>query len=105
MDQLVRIKRLVVRGKVRYTDKATDEMAADGLEPVDVESSIMNARGIEKTLRSRRSSRRTLVGKLYVIKSYNDTGTFIYTKGKIGWEEGQEYFYVLISAKIDTDQR
>jgi hypothetical protein len=46
----------------------------------------------------RRSSRE----KLYVIKSSSFTGTLIYTKGKIDRQGGQEFFYILISAKIAT---
>lgn len=33
MDTLVKIKRLVIRGKVFFTDKATIEMEADCLLP------------------------------------------------------------------------
>ena len=58
VDQLVRIKRLVFRGQVRYTIKAIDEMAADSLEPADVEESILNAQAIQKTLRSPRTGGR-----------------------------------------------
>ena len=100
VDVLVRIKRLVFRGRVRYTDKAIDEMAADDLEPADVEESILNARRIEKTLRSRRVPARSSEGKLYVIKSFSYAGTPIYTKGKIDREADEEFFYILISAKI-----
>jgi len=39
---------------------------------------------------------------LYVIKSNDFRGTFIYTKGRIDREAGREFFYVLISAKIAT---
>ena len=102
MDILVRIKRLVFRGRIRYTGKAIDEMAADGLFPSDVEESILNAQVIEKALRSRRWPRRSTREKLYVIKSFNYTGTLIYTKGKIDREGDQEFFYVFISAKIAT---
>ena len=102
MDILVRIKRLVFRGQVRYTGKAIDEMAADGLMPSDVEESILNAQGIDKTLRSRRWPQRSSQERLYVIKSFSYNGTLIYTKGKIDREEDQEFFYVLISAKIAT---
>lgn len=102
MDVLVRIKRLVFRGLVRYTGKAIDEMAADGLVPGDVEESILNAQVIDKTLRSPQRSRGPSGGKLYVIKSFSFTGTLIYTKGKIDREEGREYFYILISAKVAT---
>ncbi len=102
VDQLVRIKRLVFRGQVRYTIKAIDEMAADSLEPADVEESILNAQAIQKTLRSPRTGGRAESGKLYVIKSFSYRGTLIYTKGKIDREGDEEYFYILISAKVAT---
>ena len=102
MDVLVRIKRLVFQGRVRYTEKAIDEMAADGLMPSDAEESILNAQTIEKTLKSRSRTRRFAGDKLYVIKSFNFTGTLIYTKGKIDRQGDQEVFYILISTKIAT---
>jgi hypothetical protein len=58
MDTLLRIKRLVVRGWIRFTEKARDEMEADGLSAADVIESIVNAQGIAKTLRSRARSKR-----------------------------------------------
>lgn len=102
MDILVRIKRLVFRGQVRYGGKAVHEMAADGLEPGDVEESILNAQTIHKTLRSRSPLRGSGREKLYVIRSSSYTGTPIYTKGKIDHQGDEEIFYVLISAKIAT---
>lgn len=102
MDVLVRIKRLVFQGRVRYTEKAIDEMATDGLVPSDAEESILNAQIIEKTMQSRSRTRRSSKEKLYVIKSFNYTGTLIYTKGKIDRYGDQEVFYILISAKIST---
>jgi len=39
---------------------------------------------------------------VYVIRSFNYTGTLIYTKGRFGRAQGQEVFYVLISAKLST---
>ena len=74
MDVLVRIKRLVFQGRVRYTEKAIDEMATDGLVPSDAEESILNAQIIEKTMQSRSRTRRSSKEKLYVIKSFNYTG-------------------------------
>lgn len=102
MDVLIRIKRLVIDGAIRYTEKAFDEMAVDGIVPRDVEESILNATRIAKTLRSQapQGRKREL---LYVIKSANYEGTSIYTKGKIDQEGGKACFYVLISAKLDTD--
>ena len=103
MDVLVRIKQLVVRGAVRFTDKAREEMADDGLSRPEVIESILSARRIDKTIRSTSPWRKRAAEKLYVIKSFSYTGTKVYTKGKIDHEGDFEYFYVLISAKIDQD--
>ncbi|MBI5763168.1 MAG: hypothetical protein HZA51_06555 [Planctomycetes bacterium] len=105
MDVLNRIKRLAMDGAIRYTEKALGEMALDGLRPRDVAESILNAHAISKTIRSTSPNRRTHKELLYVIKSQNFSGASIYTKGKIDTEAGREYFYVLISAKIDDDVR
>lgn len=43
MDVLLRIKRLVVRGLVRFTEKARLELEADGLEPEDALEAILSA--------------------------------------------------------------
>ena len=102
MDTLLRIKRLVLRGQVRFTEKARDEMEADGIEATEVIESIVNAQIIEKTIRSRSQRRRHSREKLYVIKSFSFSRTLIYTKGTIVREEGREVFYIFISAKIAT---
>ncbi len=102
MDTLLRIKRLVLRGWIRFTDKARGEMEADGLSAGEVIESIVNAQAIAKTLRSRSSSRRYAGEKLYVIRSFSYDGTLIYTKGTIVRQEEREVFYVFISAKIAT---
>lgn len=100
MDVLLRIKRLVVSGQVRFTRKARDEMVLDALKENEVVESIVNAVSISKTLRST-SDRRSKGGdKLYVIKGCTYQGSFIYTKGTIRKAEGVEVYYVLISAKI-----
>jgi hypothetical protein len=102
MDDLLRIKRLVLRRLVRFTQKARDEMLADDLTREDVYESLLNAQGIYKTLRSRSAARRSRRERLYVIKSFNFDGTLIYTKGVIARTTTSEYFYVLVSAKVDT---
>jgi len=84
------------------TDKAGDEMDADDLNVSDVVESIANAQAIAKTLRSSSRARRYAGEKLYVIKSFNLTGTLIYTKGGIAREAKGEYFYILVAAKIAT---
>jgi hypothetical protein len=102
METLLRIKRLVVRGHIRFTVKAYAEMDADDLGTADVSESILNAQAIDKTLRSRSPARPSRTEKLYVIKSFNYSGTLIYTKGKIAREPEGEVFYVLVSAKVAT---
>ena len=102
MDVLVRIKRLVLAGAIRYTDKALHEMAANDLVPRDIVESIVSARRIAKTLRSSTAHGGRRGEKLYVIESPNFSGTPVYTKGKIDQAGGRECFYVLISAKTST---
>lgn len=102
MDVLVRIKRLVIRGEVRFTEKARDEMERDGLTAEDVIEAVVNAQAISKTLRSRSPARRHSGEKLYVITSFSYTGTLIYTKGTIVREDGRETFYIFISSKVAT---
>ncbi len=102
MNTLLRIKRLVLRGWIRFTEKARDEMEADGLSASDVIESIANAQAIAKTVRSRSRAKRYAGEKLYVIKSFSYDGTLIYTKGAIVRQEDREVFYVFISAKIAT---
>jgi hypothetical protein len=101
MDVLLRIKQRVLRNAFRFTEKALDEMASDGLDRQDVAEAILSAPRIDKMLRSR-SPWRSVGEKLYVIKGFNAEGTFIYTKGRIEKESGGENVYVLISAKVAT---
>lgn len=48
MDVLVRIKRLIVARRVRFTTKATEERERDGLTVEDVLESILNVNAIKK---------------------------------------------------------
>ncbi|MCK4341455.1 MAG: hypothetical protein KAY37_07020, partial [Phycisphaerae bacterium] len=48
----------VVRGWIRFTEKAREEMEADGLAAGEVVESIVNAQAIAKTLRSRSRAKR-----------------------------------------------
>ena len=102
MEVLVRIKRLVIRGAVRFTQKARDEMERDSLTAEEVVEAVVNAQAISKTLRSRSPFRRHSGEKLYVIKSFSYDGTLIYTKGAITREAQGEIFYVFVSAKAAT---
>jgi hypothetical protein len=59
VDALVRIKRLVVRRAVRFTEKARLELEADALDPEDALEAILSSPAISKTIRSRSPTRRT----------------------------------------------
>ena len=102
MDLLLRIKRLALRGAVRFTEKARDEMEVDALTPSDVIESLVNAQAVAKTIRSRSRARRYAGEKLYVIKSFNYEGTLIYTKGAVVKQAQEEVFYILVSSKLAT---
>jgi hypothetical protein len=102
MDVLQRIQRLVRDGYYQFTFKALDEMAADGLYPNDVLEAIHNARWITKVLHSANPSRPRARERLYVIESFNNAGSLLYTKGKIVRELQAEVFYILVSAKVST---
>ncbi len=103
MDVLLKIKRLVESGALRLTNKARDELDADGLTALDAAEAILNAARITKVLRSRSPRRHHAGEKLYVIEGYNHRGTLLYTKGKIAREGGKEIYYLLISSKASTD--
>jgi hypothetical protein len=98
----LQIKRLVLRGFIRFSEKARDEMEADSLRTGDVIESIANAQAITKSVRSRSRTKRYAGERLYVIKSFSYDGTLIYTKGAIVRQAEQEVFYVFVSAKIAT---
>ncbi|MBI5863067.1 MAG: hypothetical protein HZB38_00870 [Planctomycetes bacterium] len=102
MDILVRIKRLVLAGRVRFTAKAQSEIDRDDLTRSEVLESIINAQSIAKTIRARSRFRATAGEKLYVIRSLSYSGTLIYTKGKIGPSAEGPVLYVLISSKVAT---
>jgi hypothetical protein len=98
MDLLIRIKRLVLEDKLYFTQKATDEMARDGLTNRNVKEALLNAPAVRKKLRSANpaSGKREI---LYVIVGLTYDGIPVYTKGKISNLGGREVFYVLISSK------
>lgn len=75
MDVLLRIKRLVLQGRLRITEEARDEMESDDLDALEVAESIVTAQSIAKTLRSRSPSRSHVSEKLYVIKGISYKGT------------------------------
>jgi hypothetical protein len=103
-ETLVRIKRAVLAGSYRFSEKARVEMRADGLTELDVAESILNAVAIYKTLRSRSPFRAKAREYLYIIESPNLQGLAIYSKGKLIREEGQEVYYFLVSSKRASTQ-
>lgn len=62
----------------------------------------LNARRIQETVRSRSQWKRHATEKLYIIRSPAYDGTLIYSKDKISRLEYEEFFYVLVSAKVAT---
>jgi hypothetical protein len=98
-DTLTRIKRAVLDGRYRFTDKAEIELEADGLSERDALESIMNAVAIYKTIRSRSPHRKRPGELLYIIQSTNLEGVVIYTKGAFRGHGQQETYYLLISSK------
>jgi hypothetical protein len=98
MDNLVRIKRLVLQRKILFTKKAEIEMDIDSLDVDMVCEAIINAPAISKTIRSVNP----VTGKkehLFVILGLTYQDLPVYTKGKILTQGNQEIFYVLISSK------
>ena len=96
----MRIKRLVVAGRIEFTAKAEAERLRDGLSVEDVLESVLNANAIKKVLRARSAHRWAASERLYVIESPTFDGTWVYTKGTIRRKGGAEVFYVLISSKL-----
>jgi hypothetical protein len=99
MDVLVRIKRLVVRGAVRFTEKARLELERDGLTPEDALEAIVAAPGIRRTVRSRSPDHRGRRETLYIIVGVSFDGIPVYTKGVIRKENGRDVLYILVSSK------
>ena len=98
-DDLVRIKRAVLAGRYRFSEKAQLEMEDAHLTGLDVAESIVNAVAIYKRIRSTSPRREKRREYLYIIQSTNLAGVYIYTKGKFVKKEGTETFYFLISSK------
>jgi hypothetical protein len=106
VDPLTRIKRLILLGDYRFTLKARLEMEEDSITELEVTEAIINARRIDKTLRSENPGT-GLRERLYVIKGVTFGNRALYTKGKIYREEQPgggftETFYILISSKAAT---
>jgi hypothetical protein len=74
-------------------------MEIDGITELDVAESLLNAVAIYKIIRSKSPYRRGKRENLYVIQSTNLEGLPIYSKGKLVKEQGQDFYYFLISSK------
>jgi hypothetical protein len=98
-EVLIRIKRAVLAGRYVFSEKARQEMDADGLTELDVAESVLNSVAIYKRLRSRSPLRQQAREYLYVIQSVNLEGLAIYSKGKLVREENIETYYFFISSK------
>ena len=98
MDTLIKIKRLIIRGKYVFTAKAFDEMDVDGLFEEDVLESILNAQFV-RAKRSRSRFKQNPKERVYIIESFTYSGTLIYSKGTIRNDGSGEKFYLLISSK------
>jgi hypothetical protein len=96
---LIRIKRAVLAGRYAFSEKARAEMEIDGITELDVAESLLNAVAIYKIIRSKSPYRRGKRENLYVIQSTNLEGLPIYSKGKLVKEQGQDFYYFLISSK------
>ena len=99
---LVKIKRFLIAGRIRFTEKSVLEMERDRLTRVMVIEAILNAPAIVKTI----TSRNPISGNrehLYVISGQTYSGIIINTKGKFLRVRGEELFYILISSKRDTN--
>lgn len=96
---LIRIKRAILAGRYAFSEKARAEMEIDGITELDVAESLLNAVAIYKIIRSKSPYRRGKRENLYVIQSTNLEGLPIYSKGKLVKEQGQDFYYFLISSK------
>jgi hypothetical protein len=99
MDTLSRIKRCALQGNLRFSLKARDEAIIDGISPLDIRESLINATSIAKTLRSTSPTRSSRREYLYVVVAPNLSGLRIYTKGKFVVEASIETYYLLVSSK------
>ena len=89
---LVRIKRAVLAGRYEFSEKALDEMEGDGLTPLDVAESILNAVAIYKSVPSTSPIRWYRREYLHIIQSTTLDGFPVYTKGKLVAQGGVESY-------------
>jgi hypothetical protein len=96
--ELKRIKRLILQGQLRLSDKAEAERIADGLTVEDLIESLLYT----QYARRKRSTSEYRQGKremVYIIESFTLDGVLIYTKGVFRKTRNGQDVYLLISAK------
>jgi hypothetical protein len=98
-DVLIRIKRAVLTGNYRFSEKALIEMDCERLIELDIVESISTAVAVYKKIRSTSPHKGREPEYLYIIHSSNFHGMPIYTKGKFVKENGRELYYFFISSK------
>ncbi|HBQ21704.1 MAG TPA: hypothetical protein DD708_07195 [Deltaproteobacteria bacterium] len=96
---LYKIKRLILKGNYKFTDKAETEMYATNITRTDVLEAIVNAFSIDKIMKSISPGKTHRGEKVYVIKGVTYDNIPIYTKGAIKQFNGRDILYILISAK------
>ncbi len=95
---LTKIKRLVLAGRILWTLQAESQLSESGLDRQIVIEAILSAQFLEtkRSVSLRKQSRGELV---HIIKSFSFDGVFVYVKGVIRRVNGQEQFYIVVSAK------
>jgi len=96
---LYKIKRLILNGDYKFTDKAETEMYVTGITRTDVLEAIINSFGIDKVMKSTSYGKTHRGEKVYVIQGVTYDNVPIYTKGTIKQFNGKDILYILISAK------
>ena len=104
MSPLLRIKRCCLTGRVVFSDRADAERVSCHLSLEDVLEAVVNAPAIYKTLRSRSTRRTAQKERLYVIVGFTHEGIFVYTKGALRRFAGEDWFYLLVSAKRSFEE-
>lgn len=100
-DTLIRIKRLILAKRYRFSRKAQLELIRDHLDEEDVAEAVINATAIYKRVASH-DPETGAREYLYIISGSTYSGLIVYTKGKFLHEEASEEFYFLISSKRDV---
>jgi len=103
LTTLIKIKRLLIDGKYRFSNKASNELRRDGFDIRDAVEAILNAPAITKRI----VSHDPFTGKreyLYIISGPTYQGQILYNKGKFVQSEDSIEFNFLISSKRDISE-